>query len=145
MADTGSNTPIASKHIFLHQLSEQRVNTKVRFLCCIIEYDDHEGCLIVEHRYPRNTLTLTRALVDVNLVLETAKGNLLNEGTWLNVIGYVQELGSKRRRLNAEGTKSATRTSLSHVQAVLIWDAGSLHVDQYEQILEKHLATVSED
>ncbi|KAJ9654329.1 hypothetical protein H2198_006627 [Neophaeococcomyces mojaviensis] len=147
MANAGSNAPVASKHIFLHQLSDQQANAKVRFLCCIVDYDDEKGCLTVEHKYPRNVsgAYVTTATIDVNLVLETAKSNL-KEGVWLNVIGYVQDAGNKGRRQSNLGRRSSVmNTLLPHVQAVLVWDAGALHVDQYERILKKHLASMNDD
>lgn len=140
MADTGSNAPVASKYIFLSQLSEQKPNTKVRFLCCIIYYDEAEGILTVEHNYPRTTLRqlCTSATIDVNIVLETIERDVLREGTWLNVIGYVQSTERERQTLNSAGG-NRRKSELPHVQAVLVWNAGPLHVDQYEQVIARHL------
>ncbi|KAK5942775.1 hypothetical protein PMZ80_005341 [Knufia obscura] len=146
MAENTSNAPVASKLIFLHQLNEQPLNAKVRFLCCVVDYDEQTGCLTVEHKYPRiaSGQVCTSAVVDINLILETVKRPLLQAGSWVNVIGYVQSISAVKRRVSSSRTvkQQDMRTNLPKVQAVLFWDAGALRLDKYEEAIEQHLALV---
>lgn len=143
MAENTSNAPVASKLMFLCQLKDQQANTKVRFLCCVTDYDEHTGCLTVEHRYPPDVTGQvgTSAIVDVNLILETMKRQLLQAGSWVNVIGYVQSVSTKKIFPSSKGGSQGDRgSSLPKVKAILIWDAGVVQLDKYEETIEQHLA-----
>ena len=83
-------------------------------------------------------------MVDVNLVLQTMGGQLLEPGKWINVIGYVQSqygiqvqpkpvIRPKRKQLDKNLSEEPKRPL---VQAVLIWDAGTAKAEEYEKILE---------
>ena len=66
----------------------------------------------------------------------------MTDGRWLNVIGYVlsgpQE--KKRKSTNAGNAQSTSKeVPLPIVQAVLLWDAGAINVDEYERVLQKHM------
>lgn len=144
MAETPSNGPVPSKHIFIHQISDQELNAKVRFLSCVVDYDHKTGRLTVEHDYPRGTASksLTRAVVDISMVLEGMKPDLLQPGNWINVIGYV-----RNRSLSTARRSSTSRRKivgeLPEVQAVLVWSAGAIQVDKYEKTMAEHLASMS--
>jgi len=143
MTENTSNAPVASNLIFLHQIKDQQTNTKVRFLCCTTDYDEQTGCLTVEHRYsPKGTSQMgTNAIVDVNLILETIKRPLLQAGSWINIIGYVHSVPMKQQvsssRSRSHGDKGFT---LPKVKAILLWDAGAVQLDKYENTIEHHLA-----
>lgn len=143
MAATSSNGPVASKHIFINQLSKQDYNAKVRFLCCVVDYDDCTAQLMVEHNYPRNTSTEshTRAIVDVNLLLETTRVDVLQPGSWINIIGYVQ-YGQKAKPRRGKANEKRIGENLPKVQAILAWNAGAVQVEKYERTLEEHLSSV---
>jgi len=77
-------------------------------------------------------------MVDVNLILETVKSELLENGRWVNVIGYVQSTAQahsrvKRRTPEADGHKDQREVM---VQAVLMWDAGAIRANEYEKTME---------
>ena len=89
------------------------------------------------------------AAVEISLVLEseTFRGEDLDIGSWVNVIGYVscvqsdemhainsQFLDEDRDR-KVKGASSRRRT-LVNVQATMLWSAGSLRLDLYEQIVQ---------
>lgn len=144
MAQNSSNAPVASNLVCLYQLNGQPPNKKVRFLCCVVDYDEQKGCLRVEHRYPRGVIgqVCTNAVVDVNLVLETMRRPLLQAGSWVNVIGYVQSVSTVTRRASSsKASRQLDVTScLPKVQAVLVWDAGAVQLDKYEETIEQHVA-----
>jgi len=144
MAQNSSNAPVASNLVFLYQLNDQPPNTKVRFLCCVVDYNEQNGCLTVEHRYPRVVTgpACISAVVDLGLVLETTRCSLLQTGSWVNVVGYVQSVATVKRRISSAkaNRQSNVETSLPKVQAVLIWDAGAVQLDKYEETIKQYLA-----
>lgn len=144
MAETSSNGAVPSKHIFIHQVSDQEYNTKVRFLSYVIDYDHKTGLLIVEHDYPRSksSKTTTKATVDINLILENTNLELLQPGSWINVIGYVRSKPTPNSRRLSTGRKKAV-AELPEIQAVLVWNAGAIQVDKYEKTMEEHLASMA--
>lgn len=102
----------------------------------VLEYEVERGRLHVEHAYPHDAVPTPSAHVDIDLVLESLNDATLRNGAWLNVIGYVK---------NGEGTRMKRRKSTKDnktdspeilVQAILIWDAGSVNVDIYEKTIE---------
>jgi hypothetical protein len=143
MAATSSNGPAPSRHIFIHQVLDQEQNAKVRFLGCVIDYDDRTGRLTVKHDYPRvaSSRPPTEATVDINMVLESTNMELLQPGSWINVIGYVRSLPmSKGRRPSTSRRK--TVAELPEIQAVLVWSAGAVQVEKYEKTMEEHLESM---
>lgn len=136
MAASKSNAPVASKWVFLSQLDEQELTTKVRFLGCLLEYDESTGRALLEHEFPKSSRKskASRAIVDMKLVLETTDKSCFERGNWINVIGYVQ---------SKETVKIETPHASSHlsaVQAVLVWNAGAVRLDKYEDILRQQLS-----
>lgn len=64
--------------------------------------------------------------------METAKPVDFQVGTWVNVVGYVTKIRSRNdesQRVNDENLKV-------HIQAIMLWSAGSIKVDEYEKALE---------
>lgn len=142
MAENTSNAPKASTLIFLHQLHEQQVTAKVRFLCCVLDYDAKTGCLLVEHKYNQDETAShrTSAVIDINLVLESTKPICLQKGSWINVLGYVEHIPRVKSHKLQSNTKSTDTAKLCRVQAVLVWEAGAVRVDKYEEVVKQHLS-----
>lgn len=141
MAAGSSNGPPPSKHVFIHQLLKQQNNSKVRFLGCVVDYDDNTGQLTVQHDYPRGTDVESpkRTIVDINLTLNTTKLDVLQSGSWINIIGYVRRTSLPDTQQTRSGHTVAPQRQAT-VQAVLVWSAGVLRVEEYEKTLEDHLA-----
>lgn len=77
----------------------------------------------MKHDHPASSTPLI-ANVDIEHVLQSLNHHLVDVGTWLNVIGYVQ-------RRKDEGV---------FVQAVVVWDAGNVDLDAYTAAIEKRKA-----
>lgn len=76
----------------------------------------------MEHNFPPgNSL---RVQVDIRLLLETIQATECQIGSWVNVIGYVEN-----------ATDETTFTSLN-VQGIVLWSAGPLKIDWYEKTLD---------
>lgn len=57
--------------------------------------------------------------VNVELLLETLASEATRTGEWVNVIGYVKAVGADAAR----------------VQALMVWPAGPMDMQQYESAL----------
>ena len=85
-------------------------------------YSSATGCVRLAHNYPANTNVTVVA--DVNLALETLTHETLQQGQWVNVVGYVTKL---QRATGKGGVKI-------YVQALMVWSAGpAMDVQQYER------------
>lgn len=126
--------PLPTEHIFLHEIAKQPAGSKVRFLGCVVSYDISTGTLLLEHAFPTHTPQTSPAKVDISLILESIKADLLQPGTWLNIIGYVNRAASRRKRPALSGGISG-QMERSRVQALLAWNAGPVRVADYESIL----------
>ena len=65
------------------------------------------------------------------------KTELLASGTWLNVIGYVQDQAS----VSTHSHSTKITPDRATVQAILLWDAGPLKLEQYERAVEHRLTS----
>jgi hypothetical protein len=70
-----------------------------------------------------------KALVDVNLLLESLDSSQTRLGEWMNVMGYVTSKGpSKTAGPNCDCGHTT-------VQAIVFWSAGPVKLDEYERAL----------
>jgi hypothetical protein len=97
----------------------------------VIKYDISSAILTLEHKYPPGSVQ--KALVDVKLLLSTLKSTDTRIGEWVNVMGYITATPSTQR-LGTEQTKSTTS-----VQAIVLWSAGSVRLEEYEKSLSDQL------
>ena len=109
-------------------------------------YDSRTGVLELQHAYPPSASIAVLALVDVNLLLENIKRENLEIGAWVNVLGYVGEVvwGGKRMLSRSKGYKEeridGERTIVRiQVQAVMMWGAGGVKLEEYEAAVEERL------
>lgn len=64
--------------------------------------------------------------IDISQLLDTIQHQDLQLGAWLNVIGYIT---------------SSTSRSRSKIQAILVWSAGAINLQQYETALVSRQTT----
>lgn len=83
------------------------------------------------HHYPKRWKIAPKVLVDVNPILDMVKFQDLEIGAWINVVGYISP-------------PSRTESSaLPCVQAIMIWSAGIINMDEYESALAARQKTGS--
>lgn len=92
-------------------------------------YSIASGTLTLQHRDPKGPNV--SALVDVQLVLERLGPEQTRIGEWVNVIGYITLISA-----TTTGGASGRDESMVHVQALLLWSAGPLDVEQYRVSVE---------
>ena len=86
-------------------------------------YDSELAILRLRDRFPATSATSGAANVDVNNLLDVLNVETTQVGAWVNVIGYV------RQNIEMQPT---SKSRGSTVDAVLIWSAGAVKLDEYE-------------
>lgn len=84
----------------------------------------------LKHDYPASP-TPAIARVQLDHVLESLTATSTQVGTWLNVIGTVGKV--KRRSRHRNGYLSTVETA---VGAVILWEAKTINLNEYEKTVE---------
>ncbi|KAI6377518.1 hypothetical protein MCOR25_002499 [Pyricularia grisea] len=132
-----SNGPPPSRLVSISALPSCEIGDKVRFLGCVTSYATSNATLTLENTFhlgdrdfdPRQSRV--QALVDVNLILQSLNQEQTRAGEWVNVVGYITKSGSSGDKRN--GSHSVK------VQALLLWSAGPLSLQDYEKTLSSHV------
>ncbi|EHA47373.1 hypothetical protein MCOR27_006913 [Pyricularia oryzae] len=132
-----SNGPPPSRLVSISTLPLCEIGDKVRFLGCVTSYATSNATLTLENTSqlgdrdsdPRQSRV--QALVDVNLILQALNQEQTQPGEWVNVVGYI----------NKSDPSSDKRTGryCVKVQALLLWSAGPLSLQDYERTLSSHV------
>lgn len=97
-------------------------------------YDSVLATLHLKDRFASTTAPSTSGSASVNVahVLDALNFELTQVGAWVNVIGYVRNAVDV-----LQGSSSAS------VDAVLIWSAGAIRLDEYESAVRDLQATTT--
>ncbi|KAJ5085387.1 hypothetical protein N7532_010158 [Penicillium argentinense] len=153
------NPPRPSVFCFISDLSTIINHAKVRFLGCVSRYDSLAGDLYLEHNYPQGPAPFPSIRVHIAPIIEDVDPELLEVGTWVNVVGYVRnqdEFISYIVDLAARGEALDDDRWLQYdnhgfwddvnpwtdsvdgrpvfVDAMLVWSAGAVNLGEYERI-----------
>ena len=147
-----NNGPLPTTLVFLSDLPSQAHGDKVRFLGCVTRYSISTGVLEIQHVSQLASARAVVAQVDVNVILESLKREDMEVGTWVNVVGYVQEVLKDGRReqrqeqgkaisvkKNGNCAREGPRAMMVRVHAVMLWSAGAVKIGEYEKVLEARL------
>jgi hypothetical protein len=74
-------------------------------------------------RFPAKSATSGAANVNVNNVLDALNVETSQVGAWVNIIGYLR---------HDSGSQPMPKARVSIVDAVLIWSAGAIKLNDYE-------------
>jgi hypothetical protein len=127
--------PHSRKRILFHLKRGTRDPPLGTFLCLhgmlsldsVTSYSKKTALLILEHNHPLGSPF--KALVDVNLLLNTLKSHETQIGEWVNVIGYIERI-KKQSPLSSEEREV-------RVQALVMWSSGPFHLEGYEKSLDR--------
>ena len=86
-------------------------------------YDSELGILRLRDRFPTTSATCDASNVNVNNLLDVLNVETTQVGAWVNVIGYVRQ--------DSE-SQLTSKPRASTVDAVLIWSAGAIKLEDYE-------------
>lgn len=97
-------------------------------------YDSVLATLHLKDRFASTTAPSTSGSASVNVahVLDALNFELTQVGAWVNVVGYIRNAVDVR-----QGSSSAS------VDAVLIWSAGAIKLDEYEAAVRDLQATTT--
>ena len=144
--------PIPSRLIFLSELTTYTQGDKVRFLgwwelvsanmftmsinakYSVERYDPSSGLAVLNHNYPQSSPSVI-AHVQLDHVLENVTPTMTQVGSWLNVIGTIRK--SKRRSRRKSGNSRHLEIT---VDAIMVWEAKDLKLDDYEKAVEARKA-----
>lgn len=124
----------------------------------VTNYSITTGLLTLEHDYPRGTQT--KAYVDLMLLRSTLRSTDTAVGEWVNVMGYVtkgpgyQETSRQAAKSNlimnkaqptsfTEAPKAFKDDNVSpkaYLQAIVLWSAKGIKLQDYEMTMAKALA-----
>jgi hypothetical protein len=153
---TMNNSPEASQLVLLSRLPDAASGTKVRFLGWFVYvstlsisfpfpdhhtqsvdiYDSMSAILHLKDRFASTAVPSTSGSASVNVayVLDALNLELTQVGAWVNVIGYVRNA--------ADGHSDSGKASCL-VDAVVIWSAGAIKLDEYEATVRDLQATTT--
>lgn len=95
-------------------------------------YSTLTAILTLEHNYPPGNKV--KAMVDLELLVNTLKSDETRIGEWVNVIGYIR---APRQKLSKLPNDIHLRIQ---VQAIVLWPSGPLKLDGYENSLDQQKA-----
>ncbi len=101
----------------------------------IEHYDPSSGSVGLKHNYPSSSTPVV-AEVHLDHVLENITPTTTQIGTWLNVIGFM----SRDKDTGHKGLHASSPLKVVTIDAVVVWDAGSIKLDAYEKALEARKA-----
>ncbi|KAI9805755.1 MAG: hypothetical protein M1833_005248 [Piccolia ochrophora] len=121
--------PVPAKIVFLSELPDVPTGDKVRFLGCGTVALQH----VTDEPYTPSRVT---AQVNLDLVLETVGRTATQIGEWVNVMGYVQK-SSDPPSVSKVLKRSKAGEKIVAVQAIMLWSAGAVQLDDYERTLRQ--------
>lgn len=80
------------------------------------------------------------AHVIVDQVLQTTKPSDIEDGAWINVVGYIidgpRTAGERAVSDERKARSRRRKGSAVYVQALMLWSAGTINLGAYERALE---------
>nr|OQO17311.1 hypothetical protein B0A51_12152 [Rachicladosporium sp. CCFEE 5018] len=113
--------PQASQLVLLSQVAGMSEGSKVRILGCVSSYDVPSASLLLEDH--ATISQRSTVLVNVDGITNTLNAELTQIGALLNVVGYVD---------HSSVVDASEKKSSANVNALMIWSAGAIKVDEYE-------------
>lgn len=95
----------------------------------VTNYSTKTAVLTLEHNHPPGNGL--KALVDIELLLGSIKSHESRIGEWVNVMGYISA-PKQNQSVQPNGVKMEVL-----VQAIVLWSAGPLKLDRYEEGLDQ--------
>ncbi|KAF2774051.1 hypothetical protein EJ03DRAFT_74896 [Teratosphaeria nubilosa] len=133
--------PEPSRLVALDQLSTLSAGSKVRFLGCVHSYDDKTAVLVLRTHYPAASSDAPTALVHLENVLGSMKHDLLEVGSWLNVVGSIVPQSTSGVVQGHRSRKHERQATF--VEATLVWSAGAIKLEKYEEAVKNVQSTAT--
>lgn len=120
--------------LLFDQIQLQEPGAKIRVLACVHEYLIDSATLVLKGEYTTASSHEPTAFARIDNVLESIKGEVLQVGAWVNIVGYVRPNtqvppASKKRERSSKALKVPT------VEVLMIWSAGSINLMKYRSAI----------
>lgn len=105
-------------------------------LCChsIHERDANKAQIILRDKFPTTSSEHPTAVVNIVNILENLNHELLQVGSWVNLMGYVRATPKSAKhdsKSSKDGDDSRSSSRAVHVEATMMWSAGAIKLDKY--------------
>lgn len=101
----------------------------------IHERDANKAQITLRDKFPTATSEHPTAVVNIESILENVNHELLQVGSWVNLMGYVRvapKSGKRDLKSAKDVNKSGSSSSPVHVEATMMWSAGAIKLDKYQ-------------
>ena len=91
--------------------------------------------IVLRDKHPVTNNTAPTAVVSIENILENINHELLQVGSWLNIMGYVRTSPVDAARWSKSSKDVVKLKEASHptmVEATMIWSAGAIKLDKYK-------------
>lgn len=96
----------------------------------VTNYSTKAAVLTLKHNHPPGNSV--KALVDVNLLLNTLQSHETRVGEWVNVMGYIEQAKNQNSLSIEDGEV--------RVQALVLWSSGPFNLQSYEKSLDSRVS-----
>jgi hypothetical protein len=104
-------------------------------------YDAKEARIVVQEKFPTTTHGHATAIVTIENILENVNHELLQVGSWVNIVGYVRDESNVKKRFEKSPNgfdKSKVTGCSANVDATMIWSGGAIKLDQYRRATREY-------
>ncbi|KAF2163733.1 hypothetical protein M409DRAFT_25918 [Zasmidium cellare ATCC 36951] len=139
--------PVPTRLVQFDQVQQQEQGTKIRFLGCVQAYQGESATLLLSGTHVISK-TAKQVHVNVEEILPSVNHELLQVGAWLNIVGYVRKPDSPTDAPLSKSGKQrrrSTRLKPTVVDALMMWTAGAIKLDDYSSAVRSYQSTLPTD
>ncbi|KAM3425249.1 hypothetical protein BST61_g7201 [Cercospora zeina] len=140
--DPANRRPVPARLILLNQARLQHPGTKIRVLGCVHAYHAESATLVLKVDYAGTRSKTPTLLATIDNVLEHVNNDLLQIGSWLNIVGYVQQPVKVASSASSQRPRRSTQRVTPLVDVLMIWSAGAIKLDDYQSAVRSYQETL---
>ncbi|KAK4503752.1 hypothetical protein PRZ48_004667 [Zasmidium cellare] len=137
--------PVPTRLVQFDQVQQQEQGTKIRFLGCVQTYQGESATLLLSGSHAISSRATRLVHVNIEELLPSVNHELLQVGAWLNIVGYTRKAEPATSSLASKSGKHARRSNrlrTTVVDAIMIWTAGAIKLDDYSSAVRSYQATL---
>lgn len=100
-----------------------------------------EAKIVLRDKYPITTNTAPTAVVIIENLLGNINHELLQVGSWVNIVGYVRASpidAVRRSKSSKQAVKPKDANHPTMVDATTMWSAGAIKLDKYKSATQDY-------
>ncbi len=97
--------------------------------------------IVLRDKHPVTNSTAPTAVVNIENILENINHELLQVGSWVNIMGYVRTSpadAARRSKSSRDVPKPKEASQSTVVEATMIWSAGAIKLDKYKSATQEY-------